>query len=199
MTTVWQALPYCLAIGGQSDKGNALICRSSATMGHPGFGNRGHLKVEIPDATPAMIPEEMFNAALCPVRAVERGHHRRQTRPIGLVRPPSGQGPDRHLTVEFRGCQVPDLSRFSQQPGPPEKAPMLICLLCPSWCPANRPFFQWFEESESFSEPETELILKGSSRQQLPEATVTKLERLYFLDDLNLLPRNLRALIDRAP
>ena len=69
------------------------------------------------------------------------------------------------------------------------------CQLC---CPADKKFFNWFEEKESFTEEETELILKGASRYQLSRATIGKLQRLYLLDDIDVMPRNLNALIKQC-
>ena len=68
------------------------------------------------------------------------------------------------------------------------------CLHCQRVCPEDRKFLQWIEGREKFSEEETTLLLKGVTRDQLPVATVRKLEHLDLTelnDDLSSLPRNL--------
>lgn len=74
---------------------------------------------------------------------------------------------------------------------------LIGCMGCQSVCPANKKFFNWFEEKESFTKEETELILKGTSRHQLPLATIGKLQRIYLWDDMDILPRNLNVLIEQ--
>jgi len=65
------------------------------------------------------------------------------------------------------------------------------CMRCQQFCPENKPFLEWVEDDEAFSEEETALLLEGSSPDQLPAATVKKLERLELMDSLDILPRNL--------
>jgi epoxyqueuosine reductase len=72
---------------------------------------------------------------------------------------------------------------------------LIGCMGCQIVCPANKKFFNWFEEKESFTEKETELILKGTSCHKLPRATANKLQRLNLLEDLDIIPRNLNVLI----
>ena len=73
---------------------------------------------------------------------------------------------------------------------------LIGCMDCQSVCPANKKLLHWFEEKESFTEEETELILKGISRYQLPRATVDKLQRLCLSDSIiDRIPRNLNVLI----
>jgi len=71
-------------------------------------------------------------------------------------------------------------------------------MYCQLACPANKRSFLWFEEKGSFTEEETELILKGTSPKQLPHATVEKLEKLYLLDQMDVIPRNLDVLIKQG-
>jgi len=75
---------------------------------------------------------------------------------------------------------------------------LIGCMRCQSVCPANKRLFSWFEEKESFTEEETGLILKGASPYQLPRVTIGKLYRLSLLDDINVLPRNLNALLGQC-
>lgn len=75
---------------------------------------------------------------------------------------------------------------------------LIGCMGCQSICPANKKFFNWFEEKESFTEEETELILKGTSRHQLPRTAIGKLQRLYLSDGIiDRMPRNLNVLIEQ--
>lgn len=67
------------------------------------------------------------------------------------------------------------------------------CLHCQRACPENRDFLKWIEEKEQFTEEETALLLEGVTSDQLPKATVEKLERLNLIDYLENLPRNLGA------
>ena len=65
------------------------------------------------------------------------------------------------------------------------------CLHCQRVCPQNRKFLQWIEEKEEFSQEETVLLLEGVPRDRLPAETVTKLEHLDLIEDIDTLPRNL--------
>lgn len=69
------------------------------------------------------------------------------------------------------------------------------CMDCQLVCPENKKFFSWFEDGEHFSERETELMLGDTPGNDLPVETVDKLRRLYLLDDVDLVRRNLQALI----
>jgi len=72
---------------------------------------------------------------------------------------------------------------------------LIGCMVCQSVCPANKKFYNWFEETEHFTERETDLILRGTPQSRLPRATANKLKRIDLLEDLNLLPRNLDVLL----
>jgi epoxyqueuosine reductase len=72
---------------------------------------------------------------------------------------------------------------------------LIGCMLCQLVCPVNRLFAGWEEEGESFDEAETELILNGVLPDELPLETAQKLNRGYMVDYLDLIPRNLRALL----
>lgn len=65
------------------------------------------------------------------------------------------------------------------------------CLHCQRVCPQNREFPHWIEETEEFSEEETELLLKGVQLDQLPATTAAKLKHLDPIESLDILPRNL--------
>jgi len=70
------------------------------------------------------------------------------------------------------------------------------CLHCQKACPQNSDFLEWIQPGAEFSEEETSLILDGVPLKKLPAATAKKLEKLYMLDYLNILPRNLKAVLD---
>lgn len=74
---------------------------------------------------------------------------------------------------------------------------LIGCMECQLCCPANKKFFQWYEKSEQFTSEETELILRGVPRNQLPDSVIKKLENIYLLEDLELIPRNLSVLLSR--
>jgi epoxyqueuosine reductase len=65
------------------------------------------------------------------------------------------------------------------------------CLDCQRICPENKDFLEWVEEGAEFSQEETALILEGVPSDQLPAATVRKLEQLDLIEFLDSLPRNL--------
>jgi epoxyqueuosine reductase len=69
------------------------------------------------------------------------------------------------------------------------------CMVCQLVCPENKKFYNCFEETEHFTEKETDLILKGMPKSRLPRTTVNKPRRIDLLEDLDLLPRNLDVLL----
>jgi epoxyqueuosine reductase len=71
------------------------------------------------------------------------------------------------------------------------------CMYCQRACPENTDFRDWVEGDHSFSEEETNLILKSTQPDRLPHETAKKLEQLCMLEDTHLLGRNLKALLER--
>lgn len=71
---------------------------------------------------------------------------------------------------------------------------LIGCMNCQLICPANKIVKNWIEDSESFNEQETELILNGV-RHELTDVIEKKLQKLDLLEDFDLIPRNLYALI----
>jgi epoxyqueuosine reductase len=69
------------------------------------------------------------------------------------------------------------------------------CMKCQLVCPVNKPFTRWVEEGEAFNEAETELILNGVPPDRIPPEAARKLKRSYMQEYLDVLPRNLRALL----
>jgi hypothetical protein len=68
---------------------------------------------------------------------------------------------------------------------------------CQRVCPEDKPFMQWIEDGEEFSQEETALLLKGARLEQLSAATAEKLKRLNLEGDVELMPRNLGVLLAR--
>ena len=67
------------------------------------------------------------------------------------------------------------------------------CLHCQRVCPENKEFLAWIEEGAEFSAEETTLLLEGVPLNQLPAATLTKLEQSDLADLADTLPRNLKV------
>jgi hypothetical protein len=70
-------------------------------------------------------------------------------------------------------------------------------MVCQKVCPENRAFRDLGENGGTFSEEETNLILKSTSTERLPSETVSTLKRLDMLAYSNVLARNLAALFQR--
>ena len=70
-------------------------------------------------------------------------------------------------------------------------------MICQKVCPANKSVIKWIEPGESFTTDETNLILSGVSEEQLPKETRAKLKKLDLMEYYNVLPRNLKTLIDK--
>lgn len=70
------------------------------------------------------------------------------------------------------------------------------CLRCQVICPENRDFRDWIKNKGTFSEAETALLLNGHQMDKLPAETENKLEKLYMMEYLEILPRNMRALLN---
>jgi epoxyqueuosine reductase len=69
------------------------------------------------------------------------------------------------------------------------------CLHCQSVCPANHDVLDRVEEGAAFSEQETALLLEAIPIDRLPNATQRKLEQWDLLELYDVMPRNLRALL----
>jgi len=72
---------------------------------------------------------------------------------------------------------------------------LIGCMKCQLVCPVNKRFIKWVEEGEAFTEAETELILNEVPLDRIPPETAHKLNRSYMVEYLDVLPRNLRALL----
>jgi epoxyqueuosine reductase len=72
------------------------------------------------------------------------------------------------------------------------------CLRCQDICPESMDFLEWVEEGAEFSAEETALLVEGEPLDQLPPATIRKLEQSDLADLLDVLARNLKVLLERA-
>ncbi|HVP35981.1 MAG TPA: 4Fe-4S double cluster binding domain-containing protein, partial [Terriglobales bacterium] len=70
------------------------------------------------------------------------------------------------------------------------------CLHCQKACPQNADFVEWIQPGAEFSEEETTMLLNRVPLKKLPAETVKKLEKLYLLEYLDILPRNLKAVLN---
>lgn len=72
------------------------------------------------------------------------------------------------------------------------------CLHCQKVCPENKSVWKWDGEEAEFSEAETALLLEGLSTDRLPAESVEKLERLDIESFVDIIPRNLKALLKQS-
>lgn len=69
------------------------------------------------------------------------------------------------------------------------------CLHCQRVCPENKQVRNWIEGDEVFTEEETAHLLEGTAQAHFPPQIVAKLERSGLTGLLEVLPRNLSALL----
>lgn len=72
------------------------------------------------------------------------------------------------------------------------------CMRCQDVCPQNAGVLMSEEIGPPFTEEETAALLRGSTVEDLSEETVAKLAQHDILEYLDVLPRNLRSVIERA-
>ncbi|MBE0432600.1 epoxyqueuosine reductase [candidate division WOR-3 bacterium] len=72
------------------------------------------------------------------------------------------------------------------------------CLYCQNACPKNKDLINRYVDKCSFSEEETDLLLKATPFDQLPEATAGKLTGIDWTEDLDILARNLNVLLKQS-
>lgn len=73
---------------------------------------------------------------------------------------------------------------------------LIGCMICQNVCPVNQHFIDRVVHEATFSEEETDLILKCVPKENLQPETQEKLERINMLKDFKLLSRNLKALLN---
>jgi epoxyqueuosine reductase len=69
------------------------------------------------------------------------------------------------------------------------------CLQCQWVCPENKDARHRIQEGPTFSQEETELLLAGTPLQEFPAGTLLKMQRVHLDLWVELLPRNLGALL----
>ena len=119
-----------------------------------------------------------------------------------LIQCPTKAIADDRILLHADRCLSFHNERFSWAPFPAWIDPrshnsLMGCMLCQRYCPEDKPFLGWFEDSVDFTEDETRLLLEGATKDQLPAETVAKLEVLELISDLDKFPRNLGVLITR--
>lgn len=72
------------------------------------------------------------------------------------------------------------------------------CMRCQIICPVNISAIKNIQDFAEFDEEETGLILEKTLLSELPEKTYRKLEDFNFIEDYEILPRNLKVLIDTS-
>jgi epoxyqueuosine reductase len=91
--------------------------------------------------------------------------------------------------------ELPVDRRFPPEVGPEWHNAIVGCMRCQEVCPYDQKVKGWIEEGESFSEEETEYLLKGDFSDPSSKVMNEKLERNGL--DLTVFPRNLVALLGR--
>jgi len=71
------------------------------------------------------------------------------------------------------------------------------CLHCQKVCPANEKVINWIEPGPFFNETETKLLLSGTTVENLPQETRSKVEEHGLGYYLSIYPRNLGVILDR--
>jgi epoxyqueuosine reductase len=72
------------------------------------------------------------------------------------------------------------------------------CLRCQGVCPENKESLARIEQGPEFTSKETALLLEGVPFDQLPAPTAEKLEEWWTVDRMDILPRNLKVLLERV-
>jgi epoxyqueuosine reductase len=70
------------------------------------------------------------------------------------------------------------------------------CLICQKVCPANKSVIHWTEPGPEFSTEETKMILNETIFDELPIEMKQKIERYDLMNYYELLPRNLKVLLN---
>jgi epoxyqueuosine reductase len=69
------------------------------------------------------------------------------------------------------------------------------CMHCQRVCPENKELRDTVVGDYVFSEEETRLLLERVPQEHLPSETLTRLEQLDLIELLDIIPRNLSALL----
>jgi epoxyqueuosine reductase len=87
-------------------------------------------------------------------------------------------------------------SDFPQWIRPDWHNALIGCMRCQLVCPVNKPHLHKLATGPTFSEEETEQILKGTPVEKLGSETRQKLDRMVYDEIYSVMARNLRTLID---
>lgn len=71
------------------------------------------------------------------------------------------------------------------------------CLKCQTCCPKNKNSLNNVMEFGEISQEETEILLEGRKFEDLPPALACKIKQLNLIDYIELLPRNLKAVLEK--
>ncbi len=116
-----------------------------------------------------------------------------------MVACPSGAiVPDRFL-VHAERCITFHNERVNEFPkwlDPSWHNCLVGCLYCQNACPMNQKRLNWIEEGPIFSEQETASLFDGVRKDTMPSTTIAKLETLSMMEYVNVLGRNLKAIIE---
>jgi epoxyqueuosine reductase len=93
---------------------------------------------------------------------------------------------------EFTG-----LCDFPQWIDPSSHNCIVGCLNCQICCPKNKEYLNNIVESVEFNDEETLLLLEGRKFEDIPSSLVQKIKQLNLVDYFDLLPRNLKVLLDK--
>jgi epoxyqueuosine reductase len=72
---------------------------------------------------------------------------------------------------------------------------LMGCLHCQWVCPENKDMRHWVQDGVTFSQEETELLLAGAPLEEIPAGTLIKMQRVHLDLWLDIIPRNLSALL----
>ena len=70
------------------------------------------------------------------------------------------------------------------------------CMKCQHFCPVNKDVRSWTEPFAEFTESETELLLTGVPKDEMPPSLVAKFRDIDLLEEPTNLARNLRSVLD---
>jgi epoxyqueuosine reductase len=113
--------------------------------------------------------------------------------------PTNAMGPDRFQLYAERCLTFHNESTaaFPQWLSPSWHNCLVGCMICQKACPANKDFIKWIVTGATFDNEETDLILDGLSKNQLPRKTLEKITRLDMMRYYDVLGRNLKVLIEK--
>ena len=119
-----------------------------------------------------------------------------------IIKCPSGAIRDDRFLLRAERCLVfhnekPADVPFATWIDPSWHNALFGCMLCQRFCPEDKKVRDWIETLAEFSEEETSLLLSDPSPDLLPAATIQKLNLLELTDSLDVLPRNLGALLNQ--